>query len=332
VGADWLHLTPTLQASAPYARNESIIIQSIDSISISISINISMSIDDRLQRVRTELQRMRQQRDQHHAEFEAEFQSPDAAAPTMLSPPLSSPQRRMRSILRTMRSDTIGSGTTQLPDTQVPDTQVPYTQVPNTQVPDMMPTNPAPRPTAQPSERFLRRRQRREGRLGPGRIDSLNDHLAELQDAGERLAQVNEDLRILLERPIGDEGPQSATETAIEGDIPHERQGRRKRRRLDRQNLRREYPNFKYGHYGQVVPGKLKMQLVSSDGGILGHPTDRTFSNDALFGAQNALRDDHTVYCTKSQSCNMVLSHQGETTFCLEKLVIMAPMDGFTDP
>jgi len=297
---------------------------------------MSLSIDDRLQRVRTELQRMRQQRDQHRAEFEAEFEITDEAELPMPSPPLSSPQRRMRSVLRTMRSNTIG-GTphlpeTQVPFTQVPDTQLPESQVPYTQVPNVIPTNSALRPTAQPSERFLRRRQQRPGRLGSDRIDSLNDHLAELQDAGERLAQVNEDLRILLERPIGDGGPQSAAETAIEGGLPHERQGRRKRRRLDRQHLRNGYPNFKYGHYGQVVPGKLKMQLVSSDGGVLGHPTDRTLSNDSLFGAQNALRDDHTVYCTKSQSCNMVLSHQGETTFCLEKLVIKAPKDGFTDP
>jgi len=68
------------------------------------------------------------------------------------------------------------------------------------------------------------------------------------------------------------------------------------------------------------------MEIVSCDGG------EFSDSYSAMYRAENVLRDDKSVYCTKSSRCNLLLRHQGETTFCLQKIVIKAPERGFTAP
>ncbi|KAJ5179571.1 hypothetical protein N7492_002781 [Penicillium capsulatum] len=101
--------------------------------------------------------------------------------------------------------------------------------------------------------------------------------------------------------------------------------GRPKRRKLESDDNREGMRGFNYGHHGQVVPGALKMEIASCDGGIYDPDGDCSF-------ADNILRNDQSVYCTKSDRCNLVLRHRGEAPFCLKKIVIKAPESGFDSP
>lgn len=101
--------------------------------------------------------------------------------------------------------------------------------------------------------------------------------------------------------------------------------GRQKRRKLETDDNREGMRGFNYGQYGQVVPGALKMEIASCDGGIYDPDGDSSFP-------ENVLRNDQSVYCTKSDRCNLVLRHRGEAPFCLKKIVIKAPRTGFDSP
>lgn len=92
---------------------------------------------------------------------------------------------------------------------------------------------------------------------------------------------------------------------------------RSKRRKLDADRLVPSFKGFRYGKYGQVEPGQLHMEIVSCDGGM--------FSNESSYAADNILKNDNSVYCTKGNRCNIVLRHQGATVFTLRELVIKAP-------
>lgn len=59
------------------------------------------------------------------------------------------------------------------------------------------------------------------------------------------------------------------------------------------------------------------MEIVSCDGGM--------FSNQSSYAAENILKDDNSVYCTKGNRCNIILQHQGATVFTLKELIIKAP-------
>lgn len=99
---------------------------------------------------------------------------------------------------------------------------------------------------------------------------------------------------------------------------------RPKRRRLDSRKPTPDFKAIRYGRYGQVEPGQLKMEIVSCDGGM--------YSNELSYAAENILKDDASVYCTQSPRCNIVLRHQGETVFNLTELVIKAPRNNYTSP
>ncbi|KAK8139172.1 hypothetical protein PG984_002552 [Apiospora sp. TS-2023a] len=103
-------------------------------------------------------------------------------------------------------------------------------------------------------------------------------------------------------------------------------EGRRaKRRKLDSDRLATGFKGFRYGKFGQVEPGTLTMEMVSCDGGI--------YSDDGQsYAAENILKNDPTVYCTKGPRCNIVLRHQGATVFTLKELVIRAPRSNYTSP
>ncbi|OOQ87643.1 hypothetical protein PEBR_15942 [Penicillium brasilianum] len=101
--------------------------------------------------------------------------------------------------------------------------------------------------------------------------------------------------------------------------------GRLKRRKLDADDNREGFRGFNYGHNGQVVPGPLQMEIASCDGGIYDPDGDSSFPD-------NVLQNDQSVYCTKSDRCNIVLRHRGEAPFCLKKIVIKAPRTGFDSP
>ncbi|KAI1117058.1 hypothetical protein F5Y14DRAFT_404666 [Nemania sp. NC0429] len=103
-----------------------------------------------------------------------------------------------------------------------------------------------------------------------------------------------------------------------------------KRRKLDSDRLSSDFKGFRYGKYGQVQPGPLTMELVSCDGGI--YLDDTTNHAAGKYAAENILKNDNTVYCTKGPRCNIVLRHQGATVFTLKELVIKAPRSNFTAP
>ncbi|KAJ6021578.1 hypothetical protein N7540_007082 [Penicillium herquei] len=109
---------------------------------------------------------------------------------------------------------------------------------------------------------------------------------------------------------------------------PHtgrDRDRRLKRRKLDADDHREGSRGFNYGHQGQVVPGPLKMEIASCDGGNY-DPDGECLLPDSI------LRNDNNVYSTKSDRCNIVLRHKNEAPFCLKKLVIKAPRSGFDAP
>lgn len=160
------------------------------------------------------------------------------------------------------------------------------------------------RPRAYPGGRFQRSWEDRRN-TSRNFVDSPSHSglaMAGMHDAGDRLAQVNEDARGLLDRPLSIPGMQDLS--AFEGEGRH-----RSKRRRTHTSMPKEYPRINYGHYGQVVPGKLEMQLVSTDGGIMS-PYQRDHS------PENMLKDDLRVYCTQSPRCNIVLRHKVRIEHC----------------
>lgn len=102
-----------------------------------------------------------------------------------------------------------------------------------------------------------------------------------------------------------------------------------KRRKLDHSaSPKPDYDGFKYGHKGQVVPGRLRMEVLSCDGGEY---YDKDYPI-GLHSVQNVLKNDSSVYCSHSSRCNLLLKHSGDAPFALEKIVIRAPNRGFTAP
>lgn len=120
--------------------------------------------------------------------------------------------------------------------------------------------------------------------------------------------------------PISPLMPQSASSQS-----GRDGRGRLKRRKLESDDNREGLRGFNYGHSGQVVPGVLKMEIASCDGGTFDPDGESSFP-------ANVLRNDQSVYCTKSSRCNIVLQHRGEAPFCLKKIVIKAPRTGFDAP
>ncbi|KAK5989191.1 hypothetical protein PT974_10691 [Cladobotryum mycophilum] len=96
---------------------------------------------------------------------------------------------------------------------------------------------------------------------------------------------------------------------------------RNKRRKLESDRPSNGFKGFRYGKYGQVEVGELKMEIVSCDGGIYSGESQVPVS----YAAENILKNDLSVYCTKGNRCNIILRHQGSTVFTLQELVIKAP-------
>lgn len=183
------------------------------------------------------------------------------------------------------------------------------------------PAEPTPRERG--SSRFAGMAARR------GRSRTMSDRYMERQRAAlgasaladlQELEQARSTLRNLLDDPIP-----NISSPALEPDHAHDSERRVKRRKLDSDSLDSGFKGFSYGRYGQVEPGKLTMEIVSCDAGIY---QDQAGS----YSAENVLRNDSTVYCTKSSRCNLVLRHQGATVFSLKEITIKAPHSGYTAP
>lgn len=112
------------------------------------------------------------------------------------------------------------------------------------------------------------------------------------------------------------------------GSSEETRRRRPKRRKLDSDLSSPPKQPIKYGHFGQVEPGRLKLEIISCDGGEHRDPR----SPSTYLGPQNLLRHDKSVYCSDRPSSSIVLRHADDTPFCLEKLHIVGPDNGFTAP
>ncbi|KAL9063834.1 MAG: hypothetical protein Q9157_008070 [Trypethelium eluteriae] len=175
------------------------------------------------------------------------------------------------------------------------------------------------RPRATPSGRYNRshrRRQEAESILSGG--------LQGLQEAGVRLAQITSNIEEILDG----QNPSNLSRSlhhSLSPEIDHH-QHRTKRRKLDA-GKSDEFTHHKYGWYGQVEPTRLKMEIASCDGGHYAEEKD-----SMQYRPENVLRKNKRVYCTKRSTCDMVLRHQGETPFSVEKILIKAPDRHFTAP
>jgi hypothetical protein len=181
--------------------------------------------------------------------------------------------------------------------------------------PDNLTTRPSTtnlnRPRATPSERYLRHSSAR-----------IREARADMESAADLLDS-------LSDVPINSPFP-TFTNTSTRPRSPIVEIGRQtKRRKLEHYACpKSEYDGFKYGYKGQVVSGRLKMEILSCDGGEYSdkdHPM-------GLHNVRNVLKNDSSVYCSESARCNLLLKHIGDAPFALEKIVIRAPDRGFTAP
>ncbi|KAI3399076.1 hypothetical protein diail_7876 [Diaporthe ilicicola] len=97
-----------------------------------------------------------------------------------------------------------------------------------------------------------------------------------------------------------------------------------KRRKLDSERSGSSFKGFRYGRFGQIEPGQLKMEIESCDGGM--------YADSNINPPESILKSDQSVYCTKRNRCNVVLKHQGATVFTLTELVIRAPSANYSSP
>ncbi|TIA42712.1 hypothetical protein D6C78_00865 [Aureobasidium pullulans] len=169
----------------------------------------------------------------------------------------------------------------------------------------------------------------------PTRVDRLrrvvqrNSELRRESEEAERNARwapPPSRLRRRRYRNLDDQSPPRFTRNTSALDQPPSDLDEPRQHNVKRRKLAHE-PNYKYGHYGQVDPGRLKLELESCDGEV--HNEERSGID---FGPENILKHDKSVYCSRASKCNIVLRHHDDSTFCLEKLYIIAPENGFTAP
>lgn len=153
------------------------------------------------------------------------------------------------------------------------------------------------------------------------RFRALDRRRPNMEDLDQTLDDANSQLRSLLDMtdhinlmtPLS----RSTFSRVLRPDDSVDDNRRSKRQKIDSHRLAPTLNGFRYGKYGQVEPGQLRMEIVSCDGGM--------FSNESSYAAENILKNDSSVYCTKGNRCNIVLRHQGATVFTLRELVIKAP-------
>jgi len=141
---------------------------------------------------------------------------------------------------------------------------------------------------------------------------------ANLDDMNRTLGDANSHLRALLELTNNPLISQPAISPPLQSNDHPEDNRRIKRRKLDSDKIAPSSKCIRYGRFGQVEPGQLTMEIVSCDGGVY-------WSDGSNYMAENILKNDGSVYCTKSIRCNIVLRHSGASAFSLKELTIKAP-------
>ncbi|CAI6088176.1 unnamed protein product [Clonostachys chloroleuca] len=149
-------------------------------------------------------------------------------------------------------------------------------------------------------------------------IDSLWATFDELEQASDLTNLQLRDLFDLTNTMSHTLPPGNASPLPRSFDPPDDNR-RNKRRKIDADRLAPTISRIRYGKYGSVEPGALRMEILSCDGGSYAS------SNPSSYVAENILRNDETVYCTKGNRCNVVLRHEGGAPFTLHELVIKGP-------
>ncbi|THC94702.1 hypothetical protein EYZ11_005813 [Aspergillus tanneri] len=155
---------------------------------------------------------------------------------------------------------------------------------------------------------------------GPSRRRTMRNGGRSGREVGNRDSNVSS----LLDEAVPPLDTSAAIPEPLDSNYQMER-WRVKRRKLESDDNREGLQSFRYGHYGQVVPGALKMELASCDGGTYESERDSSWP-------ENILHNDSSIYCTKSGQCNLILKHQGEAPFCLKRIVIKVPKMGYDTP
>ena len=109
---------------------------------------------------------------------------------------------------------------------------------------------------------------------------------------------------------------------------PVDRYRLNKRRKLHSNAPEPMYAPIKYGWEGQVDSGPLRLYINHCDGGVL----NARSAGYVNYSAENVLRNDLSVYCSKSSKCNLLFGHHADTIFHLDKLIVQAPTMGYTAP
>ncbi len=160
---------------------------------------------------------------------------------------------------------------------------------------------------------------------------SISSITSDLADLDRNLESANSHLQALLDYTIENPSqPYMSTLSPPPAQPEHAEENRRiKRRKLDSDKVSPNFKGFRYGKFGQVEAGQLKMEIASCDGGLYssGLVTDAT-----SYAVENILKNDSSVCCTKGNRCNIVLRHQGATVFSLKELVIKAPGFDYSSP
>ncbi|KAH8782832.1 hypothetical protein F5883DRAFT_599246 [Diaporthe sp. PMI_573] len=178
------------------------------------------------------------------------------------------------------------------------------------------------------AERWLDRYRTSENRTSENRTsENRTSNPGSFEDLEYDLDDANSQLRALLEytNTAMMSNPMSPTSHSHTPYPEHAEDSRRvKRRKLDFERTGSSFKGFRYGRYGQVEPGQLKMEIESCDGGM--------YADSNVNPPESILKRDQSVYCTKRNRCNVVLKHQGATVFTLTELVIRAPSANYSSP
>lgn len=175
------------------------------------------------------------------------------------------------------------------------------------------------RPRATPSERYLGRSQARIRQQRAAAMDSTDALLDSLA------TNPIHNLFALSASALHTNTHARSRSPAL--DFTTERRHTKRRKLHHDATTPPQHNGFKYGYKGQVVSGRLKMEITSCDGGEY-----RKDNPSGLYNVQNVLKNDKSVYCSESARCNLLLKHIGEAPFALDKVVIRAPDRGFTAP
>lgn len=177
----------------------------------------------------------------------------------------------------------------------------------------------------EPSSRSSRYRDRRQNSV----LERLERNANDLDDFTRGLNDTSSQLRTLFDLTGSPFIPHPLSPPLQISDNAEDSR-RIKRRKLDSDKITPGLKAVRYGRYGQVEPGQLTMEIVSCDGGVYTSDGSRDGSG---YMAENILKNDYSVYCTKGCRCNIVLRHQGGTVFSLKELIIKAPASrSFSSP